>query len=129
MTATNSPQRDAQGRFLERGGPGRKPLPDWLKDGEEDLLRIQFAAAVDGRIPLADPGAEDEPELADDGSPIPPSRTQVVDPKLRVYAAECLLNRIRGKAPIAPEDEKLISPMSRALARLTAEMGDDEDEG
>jgi hypothetical protein len=113
--------RDETGRF-QKGtapGPGRKPLPAWLTSTESSdaLLRIQFDAATKGRIPLAPAGEDDEPEVTDDGEEVPPSRTQEVPPKVRLAAAEALLNRVHGKPAIVVERAET-NPGASRLARL-----------
>lgn len=116
-------QRDESGHYLKGNppGPGRKPLPAWLKTTESSdaLLRVQFLAATTGRIPLAAKGDDDEPDFSDDGEALPMTRTQVVPPNERLRAAESLLNRIHGRAPLVAEVATPPADSSR-LAKLYA---------
>lgn len=102
MTAESDPKRRNDGTF----GTGNTANP-----GGRPRLPPEFTAKGAERLRLMG-------EMADNAE----------HPR-QFDALRWCLERQYGKAPIAPEDEKLISPMSRALARLTAEMDDDDDEG
>lgn len=119
-------QDPATGRFVggNPGGPGRKPLPRWLLESDDELLRVMFDAATKGRLPLSPAGELDDPELGDDGAPVPASRTQVVPAQWRIRAAEALLNRIRGRPPLADESGGP-NETAKALADLYAAVGSD----
>lgn len=89
--AGKSPERDARGRLLpghHSPGPGRIPLPDWLRGKGEDLVRLQLRAALEGVMPR---GKDKE------GNEI----LEPVETKDRLVALEKLVDRIYGKAPQA----------------------------
>jgi hypothetical protein len=86
--------RDPTGRFTLGNAPlspGRPRLPEWLKGHTDALLRLQVVAALEGR--LVYPATDTEEET-----------TERVAPKERIAAGERLLDRLLGKAPLAPED-------------------------
>lgn len=94
--------RDEAGRFLPGQSPhsgGRPALPPELKSRWPELIALQLRAALEGRMPVSQPGAGEvdaDTGKEADGTAV---RSQVVPAKVRAELAERLIDRVLGRAP------------------------------
>lgn len=95
MTTTTAIGRGARGHFLpgnSGNGGGRPRLPDWYKLGNDDAMRVSYAAAL-GKLPPGDNPPAAMAFVLVEGQPDP------IDPKLRLEQCARIMDRVLGKAP------------------------------